>query len=60
MEYTTIILEVHILSTHHITVLVKLESTLDHAFKLCLKCGGREQLRKSSMVLEDVDGEIQI
>ena len=36
--------------THHITVLVKLEGTLDHAFKLCLNCGGREQFRKSSMV----------
>ena len=43
-------LKLHKLSTQHITVLVKLEATLDHAFKLCLKCGGREQFRKSSMV----------
>ena len=51
--------KVHILPTHHITVLVKLEATLDHAFKLKNAKGMSSSVR-AVCFLEDVDRAIQI
>ena len=47
------------MSTHRITVLVKLEATLDHAFKL-KNVEGMSSSVRAVCFLEDVDRAIQI